>query len=79
MSIPNLFEIGTNELTQDIFLTWLFKWGDSKSDAGKLQDLSREFLNFLIDENVDINKVNIKLQMSIGSLSIKTPSYKSRY
>lgn len=26
-----------------------------------------------------INKVNIKLQMSIGSLSIKTPFYKSRY
>ena len=70
MSIPNLFEIGTNELTQDIFLTWLFKWGDSKSDAGKLQDLSREFLNFLIDENVDINKVNIKRQWNKVDIAI---------
>lgn len=70
MSIPNLFEIGTNELTQDIFLTWLFKWGDSKSDAGKLQDLSREFLNFLIGENVDINKVNIKRQWNNVDIAI---------
>lgn len=43
-------------------LTWLFEWGDSGSDAGKLQDLSREFLNFLISENVEINKVKVERQ-----------------
>ncbi len=52
-------------------LTWLFEWGDSGNDAGKLQDLSREFLNFLISENVEINKVKVERQWNKVDIDIK--------
>ena len=52
-------------------LTWLFEWGDSGNDAGKLQDLSREFLTFLISENVEINKVKVERQWNKVDIDIK--------
>lgn len=67
---PNLYEIGTNELTQDIFLTWLFKWGNNEYNTNKLHELSREFLNFLIDKNIEINKVDVKRQWNKIDISV---------
>ncbi len=70
MKYPNLFEIGTNELTQDIFFTWLLKWSDSKYDTCRLQELSREFLNILIDKTIEINKVDVKRQWNKIDISV---------
>lgn len=50
MSKPNIFEIGTKELHQDAFLTWLILWADPTNEQfdAPLHACAQEFVRVLI-------------------------------
>ena len=48
MNKPNLFEIGTKELAQDAFLTWLIAYADNQYIEHKeLNTLAKEFIKMM--------------------------------
>lgn len=59
MNKPNLFEIGTKELAQDAFLTWLISYADNQYIGHKeLNTLAKEFIKMMIgNNNLNIEKV----------------------
>ena len=59
MNKPNLFEIGTNELAQDAFLTWLISYADNQYIEHKeLNTLAKDFIKMIIgNENLNIEQV----------------------
>ena len=52
MTKPNIFDIGTKELNQDAFITWLLQWGGYQNpetdDGRKLAQFGKEFIKALI-------------------------------
>lgn len=51
---PNIFDISTNELTQDAFITWLLKWADPQN-AVHNEDLNKcatDFIRSLIRRGI---------------------------
>lgn len=64
MGKPNLFEIGTKELSQDVFITWLLKWADDSCQEfdKDLNACGKAFISALIkkqypDFSEEITKV----------------------
>lgn len=59
MNRPNLFEIGTKELAQDAFLTWLISYADNQYIEHKeLNTLAKDFIKMMIsNNNLNIEKV----------------------
>lgn len=57
---PNLFDFATRELSHDAILSWILYWGNYKNSD--LYNLSRAFVKLLIGRNVDIDKVEIRLE-----------------
>ncbi len=55
---PNIFDVATSELSQDAFLTWLFRWADqeAKSYNEKLHTCAKEFIKLLINKKINYNK-----------------------
>lgn len=55
MNQPNIFEIATSELSQDAFITWLFKWADSKYSQvdRKLHSCAVRFVRSLVGQKED--------------------------
>lgn len=69
MGKPNLFEIGTKELSQDAFITWLLRWADDscKKFDKDLNACGKAFVSELIkkqypDFSEEITKVEAKRQ-----------------
>jgi hypothetical protein len=52
---PNIFEIGTKELHQDTFLTWLLQWGDPSNQQynDALHKCGQAFIKWLIGMKYD--------------------------
>ena len=60
MNRPNLFEIGTKELAQDAFLTWLISYADNQyiEKYKELNTLAKDFIKMMIgNNNLNIEKV----------------------
>ena len=59
MNKPNLFEIGTKELAQDAFLTWLISYADNQYIEHKeLNTLAKDFIKMMVgNNNLNIEKV----------------------
>ncbi|WP_156289421.1 PD-(D/E)XK nuclease family protein [Oceanobacillus salinisoli] len=64
---PNLFAYGTSELSQDAFICWLFRWGDSKFNNSHklLHDVSVNFIKYIF------KKHNKKIPEAIESIDVK--------
>lgn len=54
---PNLFKYGTSELTHDAILAWCLAWGNHKDEG--LYGLSKDFIKLLIDQEIELEKVDI--------------------
>lgn len=56
--LPNLFKIGTSELSHDCFFTWLLQWGDEKSKrySLKLHECSKTFIKEVINSKLNYDK-----------------------
>lgn len=57
---PNLFEIATSELSQDAFITWLLKWGDSEYNSHPLNKCSCSFIRKLLNVKDDFVITSVK-------------------
>ena len=72
MNKPNLFEIGTNELAQDAFLTWLISYADNQYIEHKeLNTLAKDFIKMIIgNENLNIEQVYCQRQWKKIDISV---------
>jgi len=61
---PNLFSFATSELSQDAFFAWFLSWAnvEYKKNDESLHKCSQDFLKLLIEEDVNIKKVEVELQ-----------------
>ena len=57
----NIFKYATKELSQDAFICWLVEWINHKEENSELYEVSKKFLDKIIEK---YNKKNTKRNLS---------------
>lgn len=66
---PNLFNYATSELTNDAMICWMLDWGNYNESI--FFSLSKEFIQLMIQEEIDLEKVEITKQYKNIDILVK--------